>query len=148
MAQQSQQPQGLIPWGGRFPKLKASGLFPLFFEDAFGDITDFGTEQTGLTVSEDKNNIYVEAALPGLQSKDIDVTLEKGVLWVKGEKKEEEQDAEKKYYRRAASSFSYRLNLPGQIDETKEPKAVFQDGVMKITFNKAKASQAKKIQVK
>lgn len=145
-----QQSQSLLPWVGssQFPRFKTSNLFPMFWDDMLSELSDLGNEQTGLTLSEDKKNVYVEAALPGLQLKDIDVTLEKGILWIKGEKKEEEEDKEKKFYRKATSSFSYRLALPNQIDESKEPKANYQDGVLKMTFAKALQSQARKITVK
>jgi len=130
----------------RLPRL---GLFPSILDeltDQFGELIH--QDGSGLTVSEDKKNIYVEASLPGLKLNDIEVTLEKGVLWIKGEKKEEEEDKEKRYYRKASNTYSYRLTLPNQTDETKEPKAVYQDGVMKITFTKAQHSQSKKITVK
>ncbi|MDR3623579.1 MAG: Hsp20/alpha crystallin family protein [Chlamydiales bacterium] len=114
--------------------------------------SDFWTgdfaKSSGLSVSEDKSHVYVEAALPGLKSDNIEVSFEKGVLWVKGEKKEEEKDKEKKFYRKASSSFSYRVAIPGQIDEKKEPEAVYKDGVMRVTFAKAQVSQPKKIQIK
>lgn len=138
--------RGLVPALFNFPRL--SGSFPALWEDFFGEPKDLGLEQSGLSVSEDKKNIYVEAALPGLKNEDVEVTLEKGVLWIKGEKKEEEQDKDKKIYRKATSSFSYRLALPSQIDESKEPKANLDKGVMTITFTKASQSQAKKITVK
>lgn len=141
------QQQGLFPALLNFPR--TASRFPSMWEDMFGDLREIGSEQSGLTVSEDKQNIYIEAALPGLKAGDIEVTLEdKGILRISGEKKEEEQDKDKRYYRRASTSFSYRLALPGQIDESKEPKATYQDGIMKITFTKTPKSQAKKITVK
>lgn len=143
---QNQGQQGLVPALFNFPRL--SGRFPALWEDFFGDLRDLGADHSGLSISEDKKNIYVEAALPGLKNEDVDVTLDKGVLWIKGEKKEEQQDKDKKYYRKATSSFSYRLALPNNIDETKEPKANLQNGVMTITFAKAPQSQAKKINIK
>lgn len=119
----------------------------------FNPLTDesfWGSEasQTGLTVSEDKEHVFVEAYLPGLTPEDIEVTFEKGMLWIRGEKKEEEENKKKKYYRKASSSFAYRVQVPHLIDEKKEPNAVYKDGVMKITFLKAKQPRAKKIPVK
>ncbi|MFA5249814.1 MAG: Hsp20/alpha crystallin family protein [Parachlamydiales bacterium] len=103
-------------------------------------------ERSGLSLCEDEKNIYVEAALPGLKADDIEVTYEKGTLWIKGEKSEEEK--EKKYYQKASSSFSYRINVPGEIDEKKEIDASYKDGIMRITFAKAKRSEPRKINVK
>ena len=100
----------------------------------------------GLTVSEDNKNVYVEAALPGIDPKDIEITFDKWILWVKGEKKEEEKN--KKYHRKATSSFSYRLTVPGEVSAKTEPKAESKNGVIMITFGKTAKLQPKKITVK
>jgi HSP20 family protein len=100
----------------------------------------------GLSISEDDKNVYIEAAVPGVEAGDVDVTFDKGMLWVKAEAKEEEKD--KKYYRKATRSFSYRIAVPGDIDPNSEPEATYANGVMKVTFVKSPASQPKKIQVK
>lgn len=112
---------------------------------------DFFTSPTtgsDLSVSEDDNNVFIEANMPGLESDDIEVTYHKGQLWLRGSKKEEEKDKKKKYYRYASSSFSYRLAVPGNIDEKSEPDAEYKNGVMKVTFKKLAEEQPKKITVK
>lgn len=106
---------------------------------------NYGT-LSGLSISEDDKNVYVEAAVPGVDPKAVDVTVHKGVLWIKGEVKEEKK--KKKYYRKATSSYSYRMSLPDTVDTTKEPDAVCKNGIMKVTFAKAPAAQPKKIAVK
>lgn len=132
----------------RLPRIWGDWI-PNTWGDWLGDLAEFGNgEQTGLTLSEDKENIQVEASMPGLNANDIEVNLEKGILRIKGERKEEEQDKDKKFYRKATRSFSYNLMLPGNVDEALEPKAVYQDGLMKITFKKTKSQQGKKIKVK
>jgi HSP20 family protein len=151
--QEQQQNQGLIPLTTSTfnrPFARWPSLFPAFWENLMGEMADFSAEQpqTGLSVCEDKKNVYVEAALPGIKPNEIEVTLEKGILWIRGEKKEEEEDKEKRYYRRASNSFSYKVALPGHVDEKQEPKATYKDGIMRITFNKSQQSQAKKITVK
>lgn len=104
--------------------------------------------QSGLSVSEDDKNVYIEAHLPGLKAEDIDVTFHKGELWVKGDRKEEEKDSKRKYYRLASSSYSYRVMVPGDVDDTQEPDASYKDGVMTITFKKSSKAEPKKISVK
>lgn len=119
--------------------------FPLMDDDFSGwDLTG----HTGLSISEDKDHVYVEADMPGLKAEDIELTFEKGTLWIRGERKEEEKNKEKKFYRKASRSFSYRVFVPGAIDEKKEPEAVYKDGILKISFNKIAQGQGKKIQVK
>jgi len=104
--------------------------------------------QNGLSVYEDENNIYVEAAVPGIDPKNVDVTFQDGYLWVRGETKEEEEDKKKKFYRKASRSFSYRVAIPGDIDHAHDPQATYKHGVMTITFSKSPKVQPKKIQVK
>jgi len=102
----------------------------------------------GLTLAEDDTHVYVEAAVPGIDPKDVEITFDKGMLWIKAEAKEEEENKKKKFYRKASSSFSYRLAVPGELDQNKEPEADIKHGVVKVAFAKAPQSQPKKIQVK
>lgn len=103
---------------------------------------------SGISISEDNKNIYIEAQTPGINPEDVEVTFDKGVLYIRGEAKEEEADKKKKYYRKATSSFSYRVAIPGEVDPNTEPIAESKNGVMKITFAKSPQMQPKKIQVK
>lgn len=104
--------------------------------------------RSGLSLSEDDKNIYVEADLPGLQAEDIELSFDKGVLMVRGSRSEEEKGKKKKYYRKASSSFFYRVNLPDQINESKEPEATYKNGVLLVTFAKAAGIVPKKIPIK
>jgi HSP20 family protein len=101
---------------------------------------------SGISISEDDTHVYVDVAVPGVDPKDVDITFDKGMLWVKGEVKEEEK--KKKYYRKATSSFSYRVAVPGEIDSNQDPEAKPWHGMMRVSFVKSKASQPKKITVK
>lgn len=140
------QQNSLFPALLDFPRFMSR--IPANWGEMLGDFKDLGFDQSGLSISEDKKSVFVEASLPGLNVDDIAVNLDKGILWIKGDKKEEEENKEKKYYRKASSSFSYRLALPGAIDESKEPKAIYKDGILKLTFVKAQQNQGKKIVVK
>ncbi len=121
--------------------------FPYFW-DELEDEWSFPMEESGLSVYEDENMVYVEAALPGLSHEHIDITFDKGTLWIKGEKEEEESGKKHKYYRKAANSFAYRVALPGNVDESQEPEAFYENGIMKIVFHKKKEYHPKKIQIK
>lgn len=105
-------------------------------------------DPSSLSLYEDENHLYVEAALPGLNLEDVEVSYEKGVLWIKGEKKEEEEDKKKKFYRKASSAFSYHIRVPSDSDESKEIEASFKNGMMKVIFKKRNESAPKKIAVK
>jgi HSP20 family protein len=104
--------------------------------------------QSGLSISEDENKVYVEAAVPGIDPKNVEVTFQDGYLWVRGAHQEEEKDKKKKYYRQSSRSFSYRVAVPGDIDTGKDPEATYKHGVMTVAFAKSPKVQPKKIQVK
>lgn len=103
---------------------------------------------SGLSVSEDDKHVYVEAAVPGVDPDKVEVTYDKGVLWIRGEQEQKNEDKNKKFYRRASTSFSYRMAVPGEVDMSKDPQATYKNGIMKVTFDKVPEAQPKKIAVK
>jgi HSP20 family protein len=102
-------------------------------------------------VSETDKEIRVSVELPGMEEKNIDVSLTKDTLTIKGEKKEETEDKGKDYYRmeRSYGSFTRSIPLPVEVD-TDKVEATFKKGVLDITLPKtAKAiEKTKKIAVK
>lgn len=120
--------------------------FPSFFDDE-DDMSLAASSPSGVSISEDDKHVFVTAHLPGIDPKDVDVTFDKGVIWIKGESKEEEQKG-RKYYRRATSSFSYRVAVPGELDINTDPQATYKNGVMTVEFLKSEKTQPKKISVK
>lgn len=135
---------GLVPRSFfRFPS-----FFPSLWDEMEGRLGQWvgGEANTGVSVSEDDKNVYVEAQLPGLKSSDIDISLNQNTLWIKGEKQEEEEAKDKKYYRRARNSFFYQVELPTQVEEETE-QAQFQNGILKVAFKKARQSQVRKISI-
>lgn len=131
----------LTPYFWRFPTMR----LPSLWEDD-DDWHGPANVPSGLSISEDDTSVYVSAALPGVDPKDVEVTFDKGYLWVKGEAKEEEK--EKKFYRKATSSFSYRVAVPGDLDSNAEPDASYKNGVMTVSFAKSPKTQPRKIAVK
>jgi HSP20 family protein len=103
------------------------------------------SEPSGLSVYEDDKHVTIEAAVPGLEPQEIDMTFDKGILWIKGEKKEIPEDGSRKYYRKALSSFSYRIAVPGNIEEDHSPAATCHNGVLRVVFTKALLSEPRKI---
>lgn len=111
------------------------------------DFWGLASTPSGLSVSEDEKNVYIEAQVPGVDPTKIEVTVDKGMLWIKGHAEQEEKE-EKKYYRKATSSFSYHVKLPELVDGANEPEAICKNGVMKVTFKKLPEVQPKRISVK
>jgi len=102
-------------------------------------------------MKESDKQISITAELPGMDDKDIDISLTKDSLSIKGQKKEEKEDKGKDYYRmeRSYGSFSRTIALPSEIDIDKV-KAEFKKGLLTVTLPKtAKAiKETKKIPVK
>lgn len=137
--------KALIP---RIAEELDSSFFDDFFFPARNTLrANSSTMGNGLSVYEDKEAVYVEAWVPGLEPEDVDLTFEKGVLWIKGEKKEE-QSEEKKYHYRSDSTFSYRVSVPRRLDESTEPEATCKNGIITVRFNKSKSEQPRKIEIK
>lgn len=93
----------------------------------------------------------LSAELPGVDAKDLDVTLADGVLTIKGEKNETKEEKENDYYlsERRYGSFHRSLELPRGVDSEKI-EANFSNGVLKVSLPKTPERQqnGKKITVK
>jgi HSP20 family protein len=102
-----------------------------------------------LDVSETEREIKVTAELPGMDEKDVNVTLEGDVLTLKGEKKAEAEEKGKNFHRveRTYGSFQRVITLPAEVDATKVT-AGFKKGVLTVTLAKSPAAQTRKIEVK
>ncbi len=97
-----------------------------------------------VTMYEHKNSIVVEAAAPGMNAKDINISYERGVLTIQASKKEEKEDKEKRFFHKSSSSFVYHLHVPGNIDEKVTPKAEISEGLVKVVFAKHKTPEGPK----
>jgi HSP20 family protein len=94
--------------------------------------------------------VVVEAPLAGVRPEDVSVSVQNGMLMVKGESKKEHEIDEKNYYRKEVRSGSFfrQIPLPTGVLEDKVT-AEFEDGVLKITCPKTGSDTgAKKIDVK
>lgn len=116
--------------GGSFREPSA-GVFPL------------------MNVTEDKDNYYVRAELPGIKSDELDISVTGDTLSISGERKISEEKGDVKYHRREreAGKFSRVVSLPSQVDTSKaEAKCV--DGLLSIAMPKAETVKQKQITVK
>lgn len=121
--------------------------FPTSWEDFEDKMGYWFGKTTGVTVSEDDKNVYVEAHLPGLKPEELDVSLDRNTLKISGERKEESKDDERKFHSRAQRSFYYQVELPTQVEENTE-QAQYQNGILQISFKKTRKDNIKKIAVK
>lgn len=127
-------------------KLLMAPWFPSNLDSWFNDDLISSNNDNGLSISEDDKNVYVKAAVPGMDSKDIEVTYDKGVLTIRGEMSEKEE--KKKVIRQSRQSYFYQLTVPGEIDDKSEPEAKCKNGMMTVTFAKSPKTQPKKIAIK
>ena len=91
-----------------------------------------------MDISETKGHVVVKAELPGLEAKDINVSISGDILTIKGEKEKEEEEKDEHYHycERYCGLFhrSFRLPVAVQSDKVEE---TFKNGVLKITLPKA-----------
>jgi HSP20 family protein len=97
---------------------------------------------------EDKNNLYLEAELPGMKREDIEVSLHEGTLSISGERKGQStcQEAEVCRAERFNGRFQRTVTLPVPVSPDKI-KAQYKDGVLSITLPKTEESKPKQIDV-
>lgn len=92
-----------------------------------------------VNVSETDKELRVDAELPGLEAKDVDVSLEGDALVIKGEKKFEEEKKKDNFHRieRSYGTFTRTVPLPCTVD-AKGITAKFEKGVLHVVLPKAK----------
>ena len=143
----------LIPWRpfgelGSFRK-EMDSLWDRFFSDKpFGRMLTEDWFPT-VDVSETKDKLLIKAELPGLDAKDVDVSMSGDILTIKGEKKKEEEQKDEHYYscERYSGSFQRSFRLPVNIKADKI-EASFDKGVLKIMLPKTEEAKKKKIEIK
>src|SRR5579875_3223379 len=99
---------------------------------------DFGALVPAVEISEDGQAYRITAELPGLEAKDIDISMSDHMLVLKGEKRADKEEKDKNYYlcERSYGAFQRAFPLPEQIDRDKVT-ADFAKGVLTITLPKA-----------
>ncbi len=117
-----------------------------FFDDYWSplNISQRRVAYPPLNISEDENNIYVRAEIPGSSIEDIEVTLSDKSLIIKGEKKAEEG----RYFRqeRPTGSFQRIINLNVEISRD-SIKASMKNGLLEIVLPKSEETKPKQINI-
>ncbi|MCB0324953.1 MAG: Hsp20/alpha crystallin family protein, partial [Bdellovibrionales bacterium] len=99
-------------------------------------------------VKEDEKNYILTADLPGVDAKDIEITMEKGTLTIKGERRSEKVENEKGVHRveRSYGTFVRQFGFPNTVDAD-GISARTNNGVLTVTVPKRESEQPKKISV-
>jgi HSP20 family protein len=99
-------------------------------------------------IYETEGEIVVQAELPGMDRKDINLHLENNVLTIRGDRQFKKETKEDNYHRieRSYGGFSRSFSIPTTVDEDKI-RADYKDGVLKIALPKKEQAKPKQIQI-
>lgn len=100
-----------------------------------------------IKLREDKENFYVQALLPGIDPKDLEMTVLKGTLTLSGERRGPGAEGATWHRReRSMGKFLRAIDIPAEID-IDSVKADFRDGLLTVTLPKAESERPKRIEV-
>ena len=110
--------------------------------------TTFETNIPKVDVIDRDDEIVVKAMLPGVEKKDIEISMTKNTVTISGKTHHEEKEEKGDYYRCEISKGSYMrtLSLPENVNEDKA-KAKFKDGVLELTIPKMEVSHRRTVKV-
>lgn len=102
-----------------------------------------------VNVEETENEFLISAELPGMEKKDIEISIEDGVLSIDGEKKYDKESKDKNYHRveRSYGKFHRCFKLPNGIDREKID-ASYKNGVLNLSLPKSEEAKPKQIEIK
>lgn len=100
-------------------------------------------------IAETDKAFEIKAEIPDVNKEDVKVTVDNGVLTIRGERKQEKEEKGKKFHRveRYYGIFTRSFTLPDNVDETKV-KASFKDGMLNLQIPKSEEAKPKAIEVK
>ena len=115
---------------------------------ANGIHVELGTFSPRVDISENKENIFVRAELPGMKAENVKITLSEGTLTLRGEKKRAEETKTENFHRieRSHGEFVRKFSLPAGLNED-AVSASFTDGVLEITIPKREPEKPREREV-
>jgi HSP20 family protein len=141
--------RALTPWTGVGLKTEMERLLDRFFESPWAEAPALGDWSPALDMTEGKEAITVKAELPGVESREIAVSLDGDLLTIKGEKEAKKEDKDERRHRveRSWGSFMRSVRLPAAVDAGKV-SATFKNGIVTITLPKTAGAKGTTIPVK
>lgn len=125
-------------------------LFSTNISRVFGDEgIARGAWNPSIDIYENKDQIVVEAELPGMSREDFDLSIENNVLTLRGERRFEKKDEGDNYHRveRSYGSFTRSFTLP-QTVTGETANAEYKNGVLRVTLPKREEVKARRIEIK
>lgn len=124
-------------------------LFSTNLTRAFGDEgIGRGAWAPSVDIYENKDQIVLEAELPGMKQEDFDLSIENNVITLRGERKFEKTEETDNYHRveRSYGSFTRSFTLP-QTVSAEGASAEYHNGVLRVTLPKREETKARRIEV-
>lgn len=114
----------------------------------FPEFTVFGKNRPKVDIIDRDNEVYIRADLPGIDKKNINISLTESSLTISGKCDAETKEEKGEYYcqETSHSEFERTLRLPAEVNADKA-SAVFKDGVLKLTIPKVKQCSRKKVEI-
>lgn len=142
--------RALVPTTGMSAlKKEMDRIFDRIWEPDLPTPAAFGEWTPVLDVFEAKDELIAKVEVPGIEPKDISVTLADQILTISGEKKYEKEEKDEKFYRmeRSMGAFSRSVRLPVPADITKVT-ASFKHGLLTVILPKTKEVKGTSIPIK
>lgn len=120
-----------------------SNRFQRFFDEFPGFNTNsLDSFAPKIDISENKENILIDAEIPGVSKEDLKITLQDNILTVEGEKKRVSENKDQNYYReeRCFGKFKRSFTLPVEVSSD-DVNATFKDGMLSIKLHKLEPKQ-------
>jgi HSP20 family protein len=108
-----------------------------------------GAWSPSVDIYENKEQIVLEAELPGMNREDFDLSVENNVITLKGERHFEKTDEQDNYHRveRAYGSFTRSFTLPNTVS-AESANAEYKNGVLRVTLPKREETKSRRIEIK
>lgn len=142
--------RALAPWSSMTNlKQEMDRIFDRFFETRPDEFFGLGEWAPTLDLSETKDALVAKLEVPGMDPKDIQISLQEQLLTVKGEKKHEKEEKDERYHRveRSYGAFTRAIRLPVAVDPGRV-SAAYKNGLLTITLPKTPAAKGTVIPVK
>jgi HSP20 family protein len=142
--------RALTPWKGMdVLRQEMDRVFDQFLQPRWDEFEPGGQWTPKVDMSETKDAVVVKAEIPGVEQKDINVSLQDQVLTIRGEKHRETDETNEKYHRveRSWGAFTRAFRMPIAVAGDKVT-ATFRDGTLTITLPKAPEAKGTTIPVK
>jgi HSP20 family protein len=142
--------RSLMPWTGVGGlKQEMDRVLDRFFEPQWSEFLAGGDWAPSLDLSETKEAFVVKVEVPGIDAKEINVSLQENLLTIRGEKRQEKVEKDERYHRveRSHGAFTRTVRLPVAVDGGKVG-AAFKNGLLTVTLPKMPETKGTAIPVK